>query len=409
MNAARVSVVVVSLDRPQALRRCLTGLTQQYYPAFEVVVVADPAGLAVARDFAGIRGVAQPPAGIAAARNLGIEAAAGDIIAFIDDDAVPEPTWLDHLAGAMADSGADAAGGHVRGRNGISFQWRGRTVDSWARHQPLAAEGSDPHVPTPRAGEAIRTEGTNCAFRAETLRHMGGFDPAFRFFLDETDLNMRLAAIGARTVLVPLAQVHHGYLASARRDADRTPLSLADHGASLAAFLLRHAQAGDREQALEFHRAEQRARLERLVAARRLSRAGAEALLAGFEAGVAEGLGRVPCALRPLAEGAEFQALPARRGQAVTLAGRPWSAARLARQAEAEVEAGNRVSVFRFSATALDHRVEFRMPGYWLQTGGLFGRSDRSGRRFRPASFAGRLAEETARVASLRHNPASQT
>ena len=50
-----VSVVIVSRDRPEALRRCLTGVGQLQYAPFEVIVVADPAGIAVARDmvFAG--------------------------------------------------------------------------------------------------------------------------------------------------------------------------------------------------------------------------------------------------------------------------------------------------------------------------------------------------------------------
>ncbi|MCB2152739.1 MAG: glycosyltransferase, partial [Rhodobacteraceae bacterium] len=58
------------------------------------------------------------------ARNLGLAAAAGEIVAFIDDDAVPEPRWLARLTAPFADPGIAAAGGFVVGRNGISFQWR---------------------------------------------------------------------------------------------------------------------------------------------------------------------------------------------------------------------------------------------------------------------------------------------
>jgi len=59
------------------------------------------------------------------------------------------------------------------------------------------------------------------AVRRSVLADLGGFDPRFRFYLDETDLNLRLAARGLYTALVPLAQVHHGFHASARRRKDR--------------------------------------------------------------------------------------------------------------------------------------------------------------------------------------------
>ncbi|MCB2123539.1 MAG: glycosyltransferase, partial [Rhodobacteraceae bacterium] len=67
------------------------------------------------------------------ARNLGLAAAAGEIVAFIDDDAVPEPRWLARLTAPFADPGIAAAGGFVVGRNGISFQWRASCADSHGR------------------------------------------------------------------------------------------------------------------------------------------------------------------------------------------------------------------------------------------------------------------------------------
>ena len=120
-----VSVVIVSRHRAPGLRRCLTGLAQLYYPNFEIVVVADPDGIAAARDWAGDRPVklaAFDEPNISTARNLGIAQAAGDLVAFIDDDAAPEPTWLDHLCAPFQDPKVAASGGFVRGRNGKSRQ-----------------------------------------------------------------------------------------------------------------------------------------------------------------------------------------------------------------------------------------------------------------------------------------------
>ncbi|MEL6702483.1 MAG: glycosyltransferase, partial [Pseudomonadota bacterium] len=89
----RASVVVVSRHRAEALRRCLVSLQQVWAVAFEVIVVADPAGIDAVGDMPGVIRIPFDAANIAQARNLGIDAARGDIISFIDDDAVAEPCW----------------------------------------------------------------------------------------------------------------------------------------------------------------------------------------------------------------------------------------------------------------------------------------------------------------------------
>ncbi|WP_420014187.1 glycosyltransferase family 2 protein [Tateyamaria sp.] len=144
-----VSVVVVSRDRPTALLRCLTGLNQLQYLNFEVVVVADPKGeAAVARSpFADlVKLVGFDRANISEARNLGISHAAGDVVAFIDDDAVPEPTWLTQLVAPARRPNVAAMGGYVRGRNGISFQWRAqrRSARRYCRSGHEPETGHDP-------------------------------------------------------------------------------------------------------------------------------------------------------------------------------------------------------------------------------------------------------------------------
>ena len=74
---------------------------------------------------------------ISAARNAGIDVAAGDIVAFIDDDAVPEPTWLHYLIAPFEQSDVAATGGFVIGRNGISFQWKSRMINALGHTTPI--------------------------------------------------------------------------------------------------------------------------------------------------------------------------------------------------------------------------------------------------------------------------------
>ena len=290
-----ISVVIVSRERPAALRRCLIAVSQMFFRPFEVVVVADHASCLSLRALpqaAFIKLVEFDEPNISAARNAGIVAAAGDVIAFIDDDAVPEPTWLNHLGAPFADPQVMAAGGFVRGRNGISWQSQGRSVDRTGRRHPLEIPPNRPSILPPPDGRAIRTEGTNMAVRRSCLAGIGGFDPRFHYFLDETDLNLRLADRGMATALVPLAEVHHGFAASNRRRTDRAPTDLRQIGASWSVFLAKHCDPEQIAAALDRVRGDERRRALRLMVDGRLEPRDIKRLLATLEAGIAEGTTR---------------------------------------------------------------------------------------------------------------------
>ena len=408
MSHDPVSVVVVSRGRPGALLRCLKGLSQQFYPNFEVVVVADPAGTEAVNgsEFAGLAKLVEfDEANISAARNLGVAEAAGDVVAFIDDDAVPEPTWLTHLVAPFeADEEVMAAGGFVRGRNGISYQWKAQSVDATGHVEALSVDETRPSVLHPTGRRAIKTEGTNMAFRRDLLAEIGGFDPAYRYYLDETDVNLRLAAMGHATAIVPLAEVHHGYLPNATRRANRAPSDLFEIGASLAVFLRKHCPVEHHDAIRrQFARDQRRRALEHMRDGRlepRDVRRLMSRLTKGYEAGKSRPVGTLPRIPRP-AEG--MRPYPSRAGTVpVVVAGRRWNARRLRRQAAEVAAAGQTVSLFLFSRTALFHRVRFHEDGYWEQTGGIFGRSERDQPLFRLSGFGARLKAEKLRLAEQR-------
>ena len=179
---SRVSVIVLSRGRPAHLRRCLTGIGQLCHREFEVVVVADAAGVKAVREMGWgnrVKLLRFDAPNVSGARNAGLAQAAGEVVAFIDDDAVPEPTWLDYLTGPFDDAHVAATGGYVIGRNGISFQWTARGVNRLGETVSLDAPGDAPFAPDPPPGFVPKTEGTNCAFRRDILAGLGGFDPAF--------------------------------------------------------------------------------------------------------------------------------------------------------------------------------------------------------------------------------------
>ncbi|EPX82342.1 glycosyltransferase family 2 protein [Salipiger mucosus] len=403
---APVSVVIVSRGRPAALDLCLTGVAQLDHPAFEVVVVACPEGAARVRsrpDAAHLKLVAFDEANISEARNRGIARAAGGIVAFLDDDAVPEPTWLTHLAAPFAEARVAAAGGYVRGRNGIDFQWRARTVTATGDEAELPLSGAAPRVVAPSEA-TLKLQGTNMAWRRSVLAELGGFDPAFRFYLDETDLDLRRADAGLSAAAVPLAQVHHGYAESTRRSRDRTPRDLTEIGASMAVFLRKHCPEAQRDSAWRTFRAAQRQRLVVLMQRGPLGPDDAWRLLRGLDRGAREGARRAAVTPAPLsASETRFQPYPGRPGALRSVvAGRAWSRAALRREAAARAAAGEIVSLFRFSHTTLYHTVHFHPDGYWEQAGGLWGRSTRLGRLIRPGLFRRRLQLEVVRVSTVR-------
>ena len=404
-----ISVIVVSHQRPAALRRCLMALQQQDHPALELLIVVEPdTGTQVqqAMRAAGWAGtvIDNPGGNISAARNLGLQAARGEVVAFIDDDAVAEPTWARRLAAPFADPAVVAATGYTRGRNGISLQWTACEVDATGADHPLPLMAETVALPGDGA-RAVKPVGTNCAFRRADLLAVGGFDPAYRFFLDDADIGLRIAARG-KTAIVPGAQVHHAFAPSARRRADRVPTDLHEIGASAQVFLRRHAPPEAWPPALDRLRQEQTARMARHRRARRITAAEEARVLATLEAGLEDGAHRPLAPMAPLADPAEanaFQALPGtgpRAGR--VLAGRFWQARRLRQRAAACAARGEIVTLFLFAPTIRRHRHHYDGKGFWVQTGGLFGASERSQPLFRWWRFAQRVVAETARVADFR-------
>lgn len=413
MSDLTVSVIIVSRGRPDALTRCLMGVAQLQFPRFEVVVVADPAGIkaAGALPFADdLKLIPYDEPNISAARNLGLVAAAGDVVAFIDDDAVPEPQWLRYLVAPAVQRDVAAMGGFVRGRNGISFQWKARSLDRLGQAHPLDLHGDHATVLHPPKGRAIKTEGTNMAFRRSVLVALGGFDPAFHYFLDETDLNMRLARAGHATALVPLAEVHHGFAANRMRHTNRVPRDLFDIGASWAVFLRKHSVDAERTLQWKRLRAAERARLLRHLVVGGLEPRSVRQLMGRLDAGYEAGLARdiAPTQL-PVHPSQPFRIFPFRPRKSTLIATRPIRFKADLEQAAERVKNGEIVTLLSLSPTAMYHHVSFDLPqngaeqsGVWVQRGGLFGKSDRDEPILRMTTRSRRVEKERSRVARQR-------
>ncbi len=242
-----VSVIVNTYNRAKTLGATLEGLRQLRHPNVEVIVVNGPSTDDTDRvlSLAGpdVTVLSCPQANLAMSRNIGLAAARGDVVAFIDDDAVPEPDWLDRLTAPFSDPGIGAAGGFTRDHSGVTFQCRVVVADRFGdntSHETLAEAGLNER---PGGDRFISTTGTNAAFRREALMGVGGFDEEYAYFLDETDVNVRMMDAGWRTAIVPEAEVHHKYAPSHLRDERRVARSKFIPVRSKAYFVHRHAGA----------------------------------------------------------------------------------------------------------------------------------------------------------------------
>lgn len=116
MNA-KISVVIPHLNQPEMLARCLASLRDGTRQPDEILVVDNGSAtppMAVCDAFPGVRLLAEPTPGPGPARNHGVAASQGDILAFIDADCIAGPDWLDVAMREMADPSALILGGDVR-------------------------------------------------------------------------------------------------------------------------------------------------------------------------------------------------------------------------------------------------------------------------------------------------------
>ena len=177
------SVIVCTHNGARTLRDTLAGLQRLEYPDFEVIVVDDgstDATPAIVEEY-GWRRIRTDHRGLAAARNAGAEAATGEIVAYIDDDAYPDPHWLNYLATTFMTTRHAGVGGP-----NLPPAGDGPIAECIAN-----APGGPVHVLLSDR-EAEHIPGCNMAFRAECLRAIGGFDPRFRAAGDDVDVCWRL-------------------------------------------------------------------------------------------------------------------------------------------------------------------------------------------------------------------------
>jgi GT2 family glycosyltransferase len=200
-RAPKVSIVVASYNGGKTLKLCLDSLLKLNYPDYEVILVDDGSTDAtpqISANYPTVRTIRQPNLGLSVARNTGIKAATGEIVAFTDSDCRADEDWLFYLIGDLLRSRFIGIGGH----NFLPPE------DSWTAACVMASPGGPAHVML-NDREAEHIPGCNMAFWKWALEEISGFDPIFRKAGDDVDVCWRLQQHGYRIGFSPAGFVWH--------------------------------------------------------------------------------------------------------------------------------------------------------------------------------------------------------
>lgn len=198
----RVSVVVCAYNAERTIDQCLASLAVLNYPNYEVIVVNDGSRdrtLQIAESHGDrCRVISQANKGLSVARNVGAEAATGEIVAYTDSDCVADSDWLTYLVAKMEASNLAACGGP-------NFS---PPEDYLVPATVAVAPGGPTHVLiSDEVAEHIA--GCNMAFRRDVLLCLGGFDPIYRAAGDDVDICWRFQDAGYTIGFSPAAVIWH--------------------------------------------------------------------------------------------------------------------------------------------------------------------------------------------------------
>lgn len=211
------SIIINTLNRASSLDNTITALLYLDYDDFEVIVINGPSTDETAQILERWNNriiIGQcPEPNLSMSRNIGIAMASGEFVLFIDDDAIPEPEWLDQIINGFDSPDVAATGGMVFDHTGYNYQYMYANADRLGNGKWKITEPSQ-HYCFPGSFEFPYLQGTNVGFRRSALLEIGGFDEEFIYYLDETDVCLRLIDSGYIIKQLPNAYVHHKYAPS---------------------------------------------------------------------------------------------------------------------------------------------------------------------------------------------------
>ncbi len=195
------SIVICSYNGASTLESCLRSMQRLRYPSFEVIFVDDGSTdntQEILERFPWVRNIRQSNMGLSHARNVGMNAAKGEVVVYTDSDCEADEDWLYYLALPLVRSGHAGMGGP----NLIPDE------GSWIADCVGLSPGGPTHVMTDdRTAEHV--PGCNMAFYTAILKQVNGFDSQFRKAGDDVDVIWRIQNLGRSIGFSTSAQVWH--------------------------------------------------------------------------------------------------------------------------------------------------------------------------------------------------------
>ncbi len=219
-QAARtVTVVIPTCNNLALLRECLRSVRKLDYPAdrLEVLVVdngsSDGTCGAVDALSTNTRCIRmEGNIGFAAACNHGAAEASSEYIAFLNDDALADPHWLQGLFEGLdaGDEGTVCAASTILSRDGSEIEYNGASSNLFGVGRPRSVWGWPDAPQPPTAGSPLLfASGGAMLIHRRTFLDSGGFDPNFFAYFEDVDLGWRLWVLGYKVVYAPGAIVRH--------------------------------------------------------------------------------------------------------------------------------------------------------------------------------------------------------
>lgn len=216
----KASIIINTLNRGHTLENTIKSLFYlDYKYDYEVIIVdgnsTDNTAEILDKYKRHIKIRNCPCANLSMSRNIGIAMADSNYIAFIDDDAIPEPEWLTNIMKKFDREDVAAVGGPVYDNHGIDFQKKRFIINRFVNDY---SKSKLPIHSFPHSFEFYGVIGCNSIFRKDYVLKVGGFNEQYDYFLDETELCSRLIDYGYRIEYSENAFVHHKYSTSAIRN-----------------------------------------------------------------------------------------------------------------------------------------------------------------------------------------------
>jgi GT2 family glycosyltransferase len=214
-TSATASVIVLTYNARTFVEHCLSALGAQTFADFETIVVDNASSDGTARfvreRFPTARVVPSPRNdGYGAGNNLGAAQASGEILVFLNPDAIPSRDWLEKLIGGMRSHSRKFATSKIVLRTDPD---RLNSAGNLIHYLGLSfCRGLNSRESLFGVAEDVSSaSGAACAISRELFQRIGGFDPTFFLYHDDVDLSMRALLAGEPCLYVPDAVVSHDY------------------------------------------------------------------------------------------------------------------------------------------------------------------------------------------------------